>query len=82
MSKIVRRLLSVGRLSGTASSTSKCAISVQTWTLNGDCNLKDDIRSNYESQEKVTQLFLDLSAAFDTVDDDILIKRLKTAFGF
>ena len=43
--------------------------------------LVDDILNGMESQEVTTLVALDLSAAFDTVDHDLLLVILKSWFG-
>ena len=43
--------------------------------------LVDDILNRMESQEVTALVALDLSAAFDTVDHDLLLEILKSRFG-
>ena len=44
-------------------------------------NVANDILSNMNSQRVTLLVLLDLSAAFDTVDHGILLRRLSTSFG-
>lgn len=44
--------------------------------------VQNDILRAIDSKKEVLLVLLDLSAAFDTIDHDILISRLTTQFGF
>ena len=44
--------------------------------------VKADLLNAIDNKEVVCQVFLDLSAAFDTVEHQILLERLEKRFGF
>ena len=44
--------------------------------------MQNDILRAIDQRQEVILVLLDLSAAFDTIDHDILIRRLRKQFGF
>ena len=69
--------LTKNHLSETFQSAYKRFHSTETALL----KVQDDILQAIDNQKCVTLLLLDLSAAFDTVDHQLLVERLSNRFG-
>jgi hypothetical protein len=62
--------------------STKCALSPFHWTETALLCALSDILKAADSGDVAGLVLLDLSAAFDTVDHDILFRRLNTSYGF